>query len=165
LKGLVETEGALDEALIDYSHYLYDNALPKNRFDTIVSAVRDKYHILRAHKLIPGAWRALSAWGRLEPGESRRPWTPELVQAVVCLGLVSGTPELAIATYLLLHGICRPEEILEAQLINLIVPGITKSWSYTFAVLTIERPKMQGRFARVQHVLLDDPLLIHLLQA
>lgn len=153
----------LDSIGVEYLQHLYDEQAPKSWAGTVLSALQDRYPRLKAHKLLPACWRAHNAWESLEPGEFRKPWPPCLVQGLSTIAVSQNRPEIAGFLMCASHALLRPGEagVLKAEEVSL---PEELPLSSSVGVLVVEKPKTRGKFARTQHVLLDDAGIVDMIR-
>ena len=75
-----------------------------------------------------------------------------------------GRPRGALGIWLGFHALLRPGEITGLEWRDVVVSEDIMSQQGNFAIATIRNPKTRGTGPRRQHVLVTDPLLLHLLR-
>lgn len=153
----------LDEASLGYLQQLWDDEYSYTQASYLLSGLHDKFPVLKAKKALAGSWRALKAWDRLEPSEFRKPWPLVLLMAVVVVSFMYGRAAHALAYWVLFHGVARPGEVAAKEKRVLVLPEQLRWLKKKLGILVVERPKTRGIFARVQHILLDERLLLRAL--
>jgi hypothetical protein len=113
------TEDEQDYFLAEWILDGYEAGGSKNEFSWALSAVQKIHPRLRLRT----AWKVLDAWTSLVPVRQAPAAPPELLQAMVVLGLTLGRPQLSLVMLLAYAGLLRIREALTLKAGDLIVQG------------------------------------------
>ena len=147
-----------DELVGAYVQHLFAGRKTKSEALAVACAVQHRFPALRGH--LPASWRMLKAWSFQEPGQCRRPWPPQLALALIGLANLQGCPAVGFCLALMFHCLLRPAEaaVLRRQDLNV---GDSMKWlSRPMGVVTIGFPKTRRTGPRIQHVTIDNSLLL-----
>lgn len=106
------------------------------------------------------SWDLLGEWEAREPTEHRVPAPPEAVRAVVAVALAWGWNRVALVIWLTFVGLLRPGEAIDLRVRDLIYLEEDEESGTGVVVVVIREPKTQRRYARVQHVIIDEEPLV-----
>ncbi|CAE7208910.1 unnamed protein product [Symbiodinium sp. CCMP2592] len=114
----------------------------------------------------PTAWELVSRWEAAEPTEHRIPIPEPVLKALVALAWLAGFKLFAGVTVLSFYGLGRIGEVLPTLRSDLLLPS-DDWWSSTRAAFLCLRASktMLRRRSRVQHIKIEDPKAVALLEA
>ena len=147
-------------ALRGYGLSLFREGRPRYLLVYTITAIQQLRPDFRRH--LAGAWQVDYKWQLEEPGQCRAVLSGPVVKAILCLGLLWGWKHFVCAVTLGFGGMMHPNEFLVLQRSDLAFPQnamLAERFLYVF----IKNPKT-ARFARRQHVRIDDLSLVFLLR-
>ena len=151
---------AMDRGLRAYIHKIYLDHSPITWARETVASVQSMWPHFRGN--LRGAWGHVRVWLREEPLQMRVPIPHQVLLAIVSTCIVFD--DLTFGTLLLLayHALLRPQDIISAMRSHLFLPSDGSARSLV-AVLTLIDSKTKYTGARLQSVVIDDPILVQLL--
>ena len=149
-----------DVVLTAYVQWLFDAGLPISWGSYGLAAVQLKFPFLRTH--LRGAWSAQKRWGVVEPSHVRVPLPVPVLLAMAVLAWGWGWKRTSALLLLGFDAMLRPGELcgllrLHLRLPEEIDPGIAKG------VVCLGETKTSTRAAKLQSVVVADPLVLQLL--
>lgn len=109
-------------------------------------------------------WKLVEEWEMREPGEHRDPAPPIAAKAAIAVAAAWGWHRVAALMWVMFHGLLRPGESGELKVGDFkFFPGDTPEEVGNY-VLIIREPKTARRYAKKQHVVLDEPALVSYLK-
>lgn len=106
-------------------------------------------------------WDLIEEWEIREPTEHRAPAPASAVRACVAVAVAWGWHRVAVLLWLGFHCLLRPGELIDLQLRDLRYVD-TGEGGGVFIII-VRNPKTARKYARTQHVLCDEPLLVRYL--
>lgn len=107
-------------------------------------------------------WDLIEEWEYREPGEHRTPAHPVIVRACIALCLAWCWVRVAVMLWVGFHCLLRPGELIDLKVGDFrYMPGRRGAWG--FYVVVVREPKTRRRYARVQHVIAEELLLVMLI--
>lgn len=105
-------------------------------------------------------WKLVEEWEMREPGEHRDPAPAIAVKAAIAVAAAWGWHRVAALMWVMFHGLLRPGDAGEVKVGDFkFVPGDTPKEIGNYVVV-IREPKTARRYAKTQHVILDEPPLV-----
>lgn len=102
-------------------------------------------------------WKLIEEWEMREPGEHRDPAPPSAVKAAAAAAAAWGWHRVAALVWVMFHGLLRPGEAGDLRCGDFkYVPGEGPDDIGNYVVV-IRSPKTARRYAKEQHVILDEP--------
>ena len=147
-----------DELVGAYVQHLFAGRKTKSEALAMACAVQHRFPGLRSH--LPASWRMLKAWSFQEPGQCRRPWPPQLALALIGLANLQGCSAIGFCLALMSHCLLRPAEATILRRRDLNVGDSMKWLSRPMGVVTLGFPKTRRTGPRIQHVTIDNSLLL-----
>lgn len=147
-----------DEQLGAYVQHLFTSRKSKSEALAVACAAQHRFPALRGR--LPTSWRVLKAWSFQEPSQCRLPWPPQLALALIALANLQGCPEVGFCLALMFHCLLRPAEATCLRRRDLNVGDSMKWLSRPMGVVTIGSPKTRRTGPRIQHVTIDNALLL-----
>lgn len=148
----------LDLALRAYGRALFAEGKPRYLYVYTITAVQ---HLRPEHKLfLSGAWNIDRLWQIEEPGQCRAVLSAPVVRSILALAFLWNWHCFGGLVAIGCAGMLHPNEFIERR--DLIFPGDSLE-SSTVLYVRIKNPKT-ARFARRQHVKIDDPSVLLMAQ-
>ena len=170
--GLVLTlfdSDSLDEILVSYLQFLYDESLPMCWGADTLSALQDLMPKLR--KELPHAWRCYSAWQRLEPPQRAKPLMLVILQywLVFLLNLISDVNSFVVLSLVmhmcLVFHLFRPAEVRGLTWADVKFSTVfTHGRWHKIASIAIDHSKTSIRKNMVEYVQIDDAFTVLILE-
>ena len=158
---------ATDYMISEYIQFLYENNLPMNWAGLLLSAVQDKYPVLR--RQINGSWRSFAAWRRIEPAQRAKPIGIIVLQLLLHTLFAHATEQnvlqvfvIAIHILLIFCGLLRPSEARSLRWRDVTLE-IHADGSCLVSIAV--QGKTSGRKHIVEYLSIDDAFLFVLLTA
>ena len=124
----------------------------------LLAAVMKEYGWLRG--TLAEAWYAVNVWSRAVPKITRVGIDVRVLQAVLVTALVWQWPRFCCLAALMFHGLLRPGEGGALLREDVRLPSDGVGLDVPAVILCIRKPKTRHRAARVQSVLVHDPLVV-----
>lgn len=125
---------------------------------TAIQHVRPEFR-----KALAGAWQIDLKWQIEEPGQCRAVLSAPVFRAILCLALLWGWHFFGGMVALGLSGMLHPNEFLVLSRWDLVFPEDALLMSQRCLYIFIKNLKT-ARFARCQHVRIDDPSIVALIR-
>ena len=158
---------ATDYMISDYIQFLYSNNFSMNWAGVLLSAVQDKYPVLR--RQINGSWRSFAAWRRLEPAQRARPIGIVVLQLLLYTLFAHATTEnvlqvfvIAVHMLFIFCGLLRPSEARSLKWRDVKLE--TRADGSVLISVAVQG-KTSGRKHIVEYLSIDDAFLFVLLAA
>ena len=158
---------ATDYMISEYLQFLYENNFPMNWAGVLLSAVQDKYPVLR--RQINGSWRSFAAWRRLEPAQRARPIGIVVLQLLLHTLFVNATEQnvlkvfvIAVHMLFIFCGLLRPSEARSLRWRDIALE-VHADGSVLISIAV--QGKTSGRKHIVEYLSIDDGFLFVLLSA
>eukprot|EP00971_Amphidinium_carterae_P350525 6491601-Amphidinium_carterae.1 len=163
LSHLVASEAwpALDMALLAYVQHLHNIQAPISHGTWALAAVQYYYPSTASH--IPRAWLAQRQWGRLEPLRMRPPMPSRMVLALAVAAWTQMWRRSSLALLLAFQALLRPSEVAALRRQHILLPQ-DLSGNEQSLVICITQSKTTHRAARLQSVMVTDPVVVQLAQ-
>ena len=163
LEQLIAGEGrVVSRYLEQYGQRLYEQGAALGTYLETVNGVVDRDRALR--RQLQAAWDLAAAWRLMIPASNRVPTPAPMLLAMVALALTWGWLDIAVGLYLSFVAMLRPGELLRLVTEDILVPSLLLS-RRGVAYVRISHPKMRRLAARREHVRIEDPMLVRLLEA
>lgn len=146
-------------ALRGYGLALFREGKPRYLLVYAITAVQQLKPEFR--RLLSGAWQVDFKWQIEEPGQCRAVLSAPVLRAILCLGLLWKWDFFVGAVALGFGGMLHPNEFLALRRRDLVFPQDSMTWDSHSLYIFIRNPKT-ARFARRQHVRVDDRSLVEL---
>ena len=148
-------------ALRAYGVFLYEGGYPRYMLTYAITALQDAFPHFRGH--LQPAWQIDKKWQSAEPGECRPVISAPIMQAMVAVGLAWHWRYWVAVSMIGFLGMLHPSEFLNLTRQDIILPKDAMI-SQQFIYVHLRNPKT-ARFARKQHVKVEDPLVVGFLDA
>ena len=148
-------------ALRAYGVFLYEAGYPRYMLTYTITGLQDAFPHFRGH--LQPAWQIDKKWQAAEPGECRPVISAPIMQAMVAVSLTWRWYFWAGVSMVGYLGMLHPAEFLALQRQDLILPRDAMI-SQQYVYVHLRQPKT-ARFARKQHVKVEDPLVVQFLDA
>lgn len=148
-------------ALRAYGVFLYEAGYPRYMLTYAITGLQDAFPHFRGH--LQPAWQIDKKWQAAEPGECRPVISAPIMQAMIAVSLTWRWYFWAGVSMVGYLGMLHPAEFLALQRQDLILPRDAMI-SQQFVYVHLRQPKT-ARFARKQHVKVEDPLVVQFLDA
>eukprot|EP00971_Amphidinium_carterae_P040337 791763-Amphidinium_carterae.1 len=153
---------ALNAALVALLQSWSDRDYPTSHGSFLLAGLQFVHPMLKGH--LQAAWSALRHWQNLAPPTIRSPMPAEFLLACSTTLWVYGMQRTACALLLGYHTLLRPLELASIQRKHLMLRADLGA-RYCHGVVSVPQSKTATRFARLQAVTIDDPLVLSLVEA
>eukprot|EP00971_Amphidinium_carterae_P064471 1277065-Amphidinium_carterae.1 len=150
---------ALDTALLAYIQHLHNERAPISHGTWVLAAVQYYYPSASGH--LSRAWLAQRQWGRLEPLKMRPPMPARMALAISVAAWVMQWRRCALAVLLAFQALLRPSEIAALRRCHILLPQ-DLAGDEASLVICITQSKTTQRAARLQSVMVTDPVVVEL---
>lgn len=147
-------------ALRGYGLSLFKEGKPRYLLVYAITAIQQIKPEFR--RQFSGAWQVNHKWQTEEPGRCRAVLSAPVFRAILCLALLWGWEKFTVSVALGFGGMLHPNEFLALRRRDLVFPQDAMMTESTSLYIFIRNPKT-SRFARRQHVRVDDSSLILLI--
>eukprot|EP00971_Amphidinium_carterae_P057725 1141695-Amphidinium_carterae.2 len=153
---------ALNSALVEVLQTWSDHEYPTSHGSFLLAGLQFMYPLLRGR--LQAAWTALKHWQNLCPPTIRSPMPVEFLLACSTTLWVHNMKRTACALLVGFHALLRPLELASIQRKHLLLREDLGA-RHCYGIVSVPQSKTSTRFARLQAVTLDDPLVLSLLEA
>ena len=159
---LLKLEGrVVGRYLADYGQFLYNQGDAVGVFVDSILSVVDQERSLR--RVLTAAWDVADSWKLLMPWSNHCPTPPSVALALFSLSVIWHWPDMGLFVLMAFLGLFRPGELLKLTRSDVLLPSDLLSTKQVCFV-RIGQPKNRRISARREHVRLEDPMLIYLLE-
>ena len=159
---LLQEEGkVVGRFLAEYGQFLYNRGDAHGVYVDSILAVVDQERSLR--RVLTAAWDVADSWKLLMPWSNHCPTPPSVALAMFSLSIIWHWPDMGIFVLMAFLGLFRPGELLKLKRIDVLLPSDLLSTKQVCFV-HIGQPKNRRITARREHVRLEDPMLIYMLE-
>ena len=161
LDDLFQLPNIVNEILMAYVQFCYDQELPVSRATFTLAGVQFKWPSLRYN--LTASWRVLKKWQELMPPVIRTPVPEVVMRAIVATAVALGWPSFGLLVWLAFHALLRPGEVCALRRGHLRLT--CDCGSDQVGVVALTTSKTSTRSARIQSVMITDVWLLGLLNA
>ena len=159
---LTQQEGkVVARYLMLFGQELFEGSRAQGDFVLAILAVADLERSLR-HTL-QSAWDMATTWQAITPAENHVPTPPVVLLALVGLSLTWNWRSMCAYLLLAFTGLRRPGEALALRRQDILLPRDLMSNRRCFYII-VQRPKMRRVAARWEHVRVQDPLVLQVME-
>jgi len=159
---LLKEEGrVVGRYLAEYGQFLYNQGDAVGVFVDSILSVVDQERSLR--RVLTAAWDVADSWKLLMPWSNHCPTPPSVALALFSLSVVWHWPDMGLFVLMAFLGLFRPGELLKSTRSDVLLPSELLS-TRQVCFVRIGQPKNRRISTRREHVRLEDPMLIYLLE-
>lgn len=159
LEAILEQAESTNLALRGYGLALFREGKPRYLLVYAITAIQQIKPEFR--RQLSGAWQVDFKWQMEEPGQCRAVLSAPVLRAILCLALLWKWDHFTGAVALGFGGMLHPNEFLALRRRDLVFPQDSLMLDSHSLYIFVRNPKT-ARFARRQHVRVDDQSLIDL---
>ena len=162
LYDLLKEEGkTVAKYLALYGQHMYEWGDAVGSYvDTILSVV-DQERSLR--KMLTAAWDTAESWKLLMPWSNHVPTPPTVLLAMFSLSVIWDWPDMGLFILTAFCALLRPGEVMKLTRSDVLLPSDLMT-TRRHAFIHLRDPKMRRILARRDHVCVEEPLLLELLE-